>query len=124
MGEKLYVGNLAYSVDDNRLTQMFSEHGTVSSAQVIMDRDTGRPTSVSAGETDAVANACPRPGADRRGLAPLQEAAGAQRPAERVAEAQALREAVRGPPPGQAAQTRRHPQGQGAQPERLTRWAP
>lgn len=42
MGKKLYVGNLAYSVDDSTLTQMFSEFGTVTSAQVIMDRDTGR----------------------------------------------------------------------------------
>ena len=42
MGKKLYVGNLAYTVNDGELTQMFSEHGTVTSAQVIMDRDTGR----------------------------------------------------------------------------------
>ena len=42
MGKKLYVGNLAYSVDDGTLSQMFSEYGTVTSAQVIMDRDTGR----------------------------------------------------------------------------------
>jgi cold-inducible RNA-binding protein len=42
MGKKLYVGNLAYGVTDATLQQMFSEHGTVRSAQVIMDRDTGR----------------------------------------------------------------------------------
>ena len=42
MGKKLYVGNLAYSVTDRDLEQMFAAHGTVSSAQVIMDRDTGR----------------------------------------------------------------------------------
>ena len=42
MGKKLYVGNLAYSVGDQELEQMFSAHGTVQSAQVIMDRDTGR----------------------------------------------------------------------------------
>jgi RNA recognition motif-containing protein len=42
MGKKLYVGNLAYSVTDSTLEQMFSAHGTVQSAQVIMDRDTGR----------------------------------------------------------------------------------
>ncbi|MFO0809486.1 MAG: RNA-binding protein [Gemmataceae bacterium] len=42
MGKKLYVGNLAYGVDDSALSQMFSEFGTVASAQVIMDRDTGR----------------------------------------------------------------------------------
>jgi RNA recognition motif-containing protein len=42
MGKKLYVGNLAYSVRDSDLQQMFEAHGTVQSAQVIMDRDTGR----------------------------------------------------------------------------------
>ena len=42
MGKKLYVGNLAYSVTDAMLSEMFSAHGTVQSAQVIMDRDTGR----------------------------------------------------------------------------------
>jgi RNA recognition motif-containing protein len=42
MGKKLYVGNLAYSMTDSDLQTLFSEHGTVQSAQVIMDRDTGR----------------------------------------------------------------------------------
>jgi len=42
MGKKLYVGNLAYGVTDSDLQTMFGEHGTVQSAQVIMDRDTGR----------------------------------------------------------------------------------
>jgi RNA recognition motif-containing protein len=42
MGKKLYVGNLAYTVTDSELQQIFGEHGTVVSAQVIMDRDTGR----------------------------------------------------------------------------------
>jgi RNA recognition motif-containing protein len=42
MGKKLYVGNLAYGVTDSDLLRMFEEHGTVQSAQVIMDRDTGR----------------------------------------------------------------------------------
>ncbi len=42
MGKKLYVGNLAYSVTDGSLEQMFAGHGSVQSAQVIMDRDTGR----------------------------------------------------------------------------------
>ena len=42
MGKKLYVGNLAYSVGDSDLQQLFEAHGTVQSAQVIMDRDTGR----------------------------------------------------------------------------------
>ena len=42
MGKKLYVGNLAWGVTDADLQEMFSAHGTVQSAQVIMDRDTGR----------------------------------------------------------------------------------
>ncbi|HLN28135.1 MAG TPA: RNA-binding protein [Gemmataceae bacterium] len=42
MGKKLYVGNLTYGVTDSTLAQMFEPHGTVQSAQVIMDRDTGR----------------------------------------------------------------------------------
>jgi RNA recognition motif-containing protein len=42
MGKKLYVGNLTYGVTDSTLEQMFTTHGTVQSAQVIMDRDTGR----------------------------------------------------------------------------------
>ena len=42
MGKKLYVGNLAYSATSEALEQMFIEFGTVVSAQVIQDRDTGR----------------------------------------------------------------------------------
>ncbi len=42
MGNKLYVGNLAYSVRDDSLHQAFSQYGTVTSAKVMMDRDTGR----------------------------------------------------------------------------------
>ncbi|GMU37676.1 MAG: RNA-binding protein [Phycisphaerae bacterium] len=42
MGKKLYVGNLGYSVTDADLMSLFSAHGTVESAQVINDRDTGR----------------------------------------------------------------------------------
>src|SRR5947199_899769 len=42
MGKKLYVGNLSYDVADSDLQAMFEPHGTVKSAQVIMDRDTGR----------------------------------------------------------------------------------
>lgn len=42
MGKKLYVGNLAYSVTDADLQQLFGAHGNVTSAQVIMDRDSGR----------------------------------------------------------------------------------
>ena|SRR5262249_52930637 len=42
MAKKLYVGNLGYGVTDNDLVKMFEPHGTVESAQIIMDRDTGR----------------------------------------------------------------------------------
>jgi len=42
MGNKLYVGNLAYSVRDESLQQAFGEFGTVTSAKVMMDRETGR----------------------------------------------------------------------------------
>lgn len=42
MGNKLYVGNLSFSVDSEQLSQVFSEFGTVASSNVIMDRDSGR----------------------------------------------------------------------------------
>ena len=42
MGKKLYVGNLSYNVTSSDLEQLFAQHGTVTSAQVINDRDTGR----------------------------------------------------------------------------------
>ena len=42
MGKKLYVGNLPYSVDSSELETLFGQHGTVVSAQIINDRDTGR----------------------------------------------------------------------------------
>jgi RNA recognition motif-containing protein len=42
MGKKLYVGNLSYSVRDSDLEDLFAAHGSVQSAQVIMERDTGR----------------------------------------------------------------------------------
>jgi len=42
MGKRLYVGNLTYGTTDASLRQMFEAHGTVTSAQIIMDRDTGR----------------------------------------------------------------------------------
>lgn len=42
MGKKLYVGNLSYSVDSSELEQLFGQHGTVESAQIISDRETGR----------------------------------------------------------------------------------
>jgi hypothetical protein len=42
MGNKLYVGNLAYSVRDESLQSAFGQYGTVTSAKVMMDRETGR----------------------------------------------------------------------------------
>ena len=42
MAKKLYVGKLSYGTTDNDLQTLFGPHGTVQSAQVIMDRDTGR----------------------------------------------------------------------------------
>jgi len=42
MGSKLYVGNLSYNVSSSDLEQLFSQHGSVQSAEVIADRDTGR----------------------------------------------------------------------------------
>ena len=42
MGNKLYVGNLPYSVRDNDLEQAFGQYGGVTSAKVMMERDTGR----------------------------------------------------------------------------------
>jgi len=42
MGRKLYVGNLGYDVSSPDLEQLFTEHGTVDSANVITDRDTGQ----------------------------------------------------------------------------------
>jgi RNA recognition motif-containing protein len=42
MGTKLYVGNLGYDVGDDQLNGLFAAHGSVRSAQVIIDRETGR----------------------------------------------------------------------------------
>jgi RNA recognition motif-containing protein len=42
MGNKLYVGNLPYSVRDSDLEQSFGQFGSVTSAKVMMERDTGR----------------------------------------------------------------------------------
>jgi RNA recognition motif-containing protein len=42
MSSKIYVGNLPYSINDASLQHNFSEYGSVSSAKVMMDRDTGR----------------------------------------------------------------------------------
>lgn len=42
MGKKLYVGNLSYNMDDESLAALFSSVGTVETARIVMDRDTGR----------------------------------------------------------------------------------
>lgn len=42
MSQKIYVGNLGYSVNDTTLSSKFAQYGTVTSAKVIMDRDTNR----------------------------------------------------------------------------------
>jgi RNA recognition motif-containing protein len=42
MSKKLYVGNLPYSTTNDDLVEVFSQYGNVSSAQVMMDRDTNR----------------------------------------------------------------------------------
>jgi len=42
MGKKLYVGNLSYNIRDNDLQQAFGEYGVVTSAKVMMERETGR----------------------------------------------------------------------------------
>lgn len=42
MAKKLYVGNLPYTATDSDLQRMFEAHGAVQSAQVVVDRDTGR----------------------------------------------------------------------------------
>lgn len=42
MATKLYVGQLPYSTNDDELKDIFTPHGTVESAKVIMDRDSGR----------------------------------------------------------------------------------
>jgi RNA recognition motif-containing protein len=42
MGRKIYVGNLSYNVTSSDLEQLFGQHGTVQSAEVIQDRESGR----------------------------------------------------------------------------------
>ncbi len=43
MAQKLYVGNLPFTATEDQLRELFGQHGTVQSAQIIMDRETGRP---------------------------------------------------------------------------------
>ena len=70
MGNKLYVGNLPYSVRDADLEQAFAEFGSVTSAKVMMERDTGRSKGfgfVEMGSDDEAQAAMPqRPRADGR----------------------------------------------------------
>lgn len=57
MGKKLYVGNLTYSVNESDLEALFSEFGTVQSAQIIVDRDTNRSKGFGFVEMDTDAQA-------------------------------------------------------------------
>ena len=82
VGKKLYVGNLTYRVSSSDLEQMFSQYGSVESAEVISDRDTGRSKGFgfvemsNDAEARAAIDALQRPGARRpspdsqRGQAP------------------------------------------------------
>ena len=55
MAKKLYVGNLPYSMTDDELRQLFEAYGTVESANVVSDRDTGRSRGFGFVEMDAEA---------------------------------------------------------------------
>ena len=57
MSKKLYVGNLSYQVDDSSLETLFGHFGSVQSAQVIQDRDTGRSKGFGFVEMDTDAEA-------------------------------------------------------------------
>ena len=57
MGKKLYVGNLTYGVNESDLEQLFAPFGTVQSAQVIQDRETGRSKGFGFVEMDTEAQA-------------------------------------------------------------------
>jgi len=57
VGKKLYVGNLTYKVVDSDLEELFSQFGTVQSAQIIMDRETGRSKGFGFVEMDTEAQA-------------------------------------------------------------------
>ena len=57
MGKKLYVGNLSYQTTDSDLEKLFQTHGTVQSAQVIMDRETSRSKGFGFVEMDSGAEA-------------------------------------------------------------------
>jgi cold-inducible RNA-binding protein len=71
MGAKLYVGNLSFEVGNSDLEEMFAPHGSVRSAQVIMDRDTGRSKGFGfvemSGDSEATAAISALNGRDFRG---------------------------------------------------------
>ena len=54
---KLYVGNLPFSVTSEELRELFSQYGTVHSAEIVTDRDTGRPRGFGFVEMDGAAEA-------------------------------------------------------------------
>ncbi len=57
MGKKLYVGNLPFSITENELREVFERHGSVSSVNVITDRETGRPRGFAFVEMDEASSA-------------------------------------------------------------------
>ncbi len=57
MGKKLYIGNLSYEVSSSDLEALLSPHGTVQSAEVIMDRSTGQSKGFGFVEMDSDAEA-------------------------------------------------------------------
>jgi RNA recognition motif-containing protein len=57
VGKKLYVGNLTYNVNESDLETLFSQFGTVQSAQIIVDRDTNRSKGFGFVEMDTDAQA-------------------------------------------------------------------
>ena len=73
MGNKLYVGNLSFDVDNAELESIFSRHGVIQSAQVVMDRDTGRSKGFGfvefENESDAQAAIAALNGTEHRGRA-------------------------------------------------------
>jgi RNA recognition motif-containing protein len=73
MGKKLYIGNLSYDVSSSDLEKMLSEHGTVDSAEVISDRNTGQSKGFGfvemASDDDAKAAIAALDGQDHKGRA-------------------------------------------------------
>ena len=74
MSNKLFVGNLSFNVTENELQDMFAEHGSVTEANLMTDRMTGRPrgfgfvTMSSAQEADSAVNALNGKSVDGRAL--------------------------------------------------------